>query len=38
MDVEQAYVLAQKEFTKRGFSGAPVTKYELKFWDDLRKI
>jgi hypothetical protein len=38
MDVEQAYVLAQKEFTERGFTGSPVTKYELIYWDDLKKI
>ncbi len=37
MDVEQAYVLAQKEFTERGLSGTPVTKYELKYWDDIKR-
>lgn len=36
-DPELAYIEAQKEFTERGFSGTPVTKYELKYWDDIKK-
>jgi hypothetical protein len=37
IDPEQAYVQAQKEFIDRGVTGNPVTKYELYYWDELKK-
>lgn len=38
LELEQAYVEAQREFIERGISGNPVCKYELAYWDQLKRM
>lgn len=37
IEPEQAYVEAQREFVERGVSGYPMTRFELEYWDEIKK-